>query len=137
MLTKKPCSKNDPNGIQINVARSLRFSHRGSQQTKICHLKCDKESQNIFQYMFDKMQLYTVYLYLETALHVSGVTSTHYQERMQLYLQHPVFVTPLLLSAAIVDELELLFSSNSSTIAAGSNNGVTSTTCCTYSCMRS
>jgi hypothetical protein len=40
-------------------------------------------------------------LYLETALHVSGVTSTHHQERIQLYLQHPVFFTPLLLPAAI------------------------------------
>ena len=46
---------------------------------------------------------YTVYLYLETALHVSGGTSTHHQERIQLYLQHLVFVTPLLLSAAIVE----------------------------------
>jgi len=71
------------------------------------------------------MQLYTVYLYLETAVHVlggfgsspfgpdalrpyvSGGTSTHYQERIQLYLQHLVFVTPLLLPAAIVEELEL------------------------------
>ena len=41
------------------------------------------------------MQSYTVYLYLETALHVSGGTSTHHQERIQLYLQHLVFVTPL------------------------------------------
>jgi hypothetical protein len=56
------------------------------------------------------MQLYTVYLYLETALHVSGGTFTHYQERKQLYLQHLVFVTPLLLPAAIVEELELLCS---------------------------
>jgi len=47
------------------------------------------------------MQLYTVYSYLETALHVSGGTSTHHQERMQLYLQHLVFVRPLLLPAAI------------------------------------
>jgi hypothetical protein len=45
------------------------------------------------------MQRYTVYLYLETALHVSGGTSTHHQERIHLYLQHLVFVTPLLLSA--------------------------------------
>ena len=52
------------------------------------------------------MQRYTVYLYLETALHLSGGTSTHHQERKQLYLQHLVFVTPLLLSAAIVEELE-------------------------------
>jgi len=52
------------------------------------------------------MQRYTVYLYLETALHVSGGTYTHHYERIQLYLKHLVFVTPLLLSAAIVEDLE-------------------------------
>jgi hypothetical protein len=63
---------------------------------------------NIFQYtcISDKMQRYTVYLYLETALHGSGGTSTHHQERIHLYLQHLLFVTFLLLSAAIVEELE-------------------------------
>jgi len=39
--------------------------------------------------------------YLETVLHVSGGTIAHHQERIQLYLQHLVFVTPLLLPAAI------------------------------------
>jgi hypothetical protein len=48
------------------------------------------------------MQHYTVYLYLETTLHVSDDTSTHHHERIQPYLQHLVFVTPLL-SAAIVE----------------------------------
>jgi hypothetical protein len=52
------------------------------------------------------MQRYTVYLYLETALHVLGGASTHHQERLQLHLQHLVFVTPLLLSATIVEELQ-------------------------------
>jgi hypothetical protein len=66
----------------------------------------------------NKMQSYTVYLYLETALHVSVGTSTHHQERIQLYLQHLVFVTPLPLPA-------------------GSSNGVTNARCCRYSCMRS
>ena len=47
----------------------------------------------IFQYISKKMQRYTVYLCLETALHVSGGTSTHHQKRIQLYLQHLVFVT--------------------------------------------
>jgi len=47
------------------------------------------------------MQRYMVYLYLETALHVSGGTATHRQEHIQLYLQHLVFVTQLLLPAAI------------------------------------
>jgi len=46
--------------------------------------------------------------YLETALHVSGDAITYHQERKQLYLQHMVFVTPLLLSAAIVEEVELV-----------------------------
>jgi hypothetical protein len=51
------------------------------------------------------MQCYT-FFYLETARHVSGGTIAHHQERKQLYLQHLVFVTPLLLAAAVVEELE-------------------------------
>jgi DUF971 family protein len=39
--------------------------------------------------------------YLDTALNVSGGTTTHHEERKQLYLQHLVFVTLLLLRAAI------------------------------------
>jgi hypothetical protein len=54
------------------------------------------------------MQRYTFFLYLETALHVLGGISTHHQERIQLYLQHLVFITPLLLPAAIVEELKLV-----------------------------
>ena len=46
------------------------------------------------------------FFYLETALHVSGGTTTHHQERKQLYLQHLVFITPLLHPAAIVEELD-------------------------------
>jgi hypothetical protein len=57
---------------------------------------------SIFQYISNKMQRYTLYLYLETALHVLGGTSTHHQESMQLYLQHLLFVTPLLLPVTIV-----------------------------------
>jgi len=44
--------------------------------------------------------------YLKTALHVFSSTTTQHQEPKQLYLQHLVFVTPLLLPAAIVEELE-------------------------------
>jgi hypothetical protein len=33
------------------------------------------------------MKRYTVYLYLETTLHVLGGTFIHHQERIQLYLQ--------------------------------------------------
>ena len=63
---------------------------------------------SIFQYISNKMQRYTVYLYLETALHVSSGTSTHHQERIQLYLQHLVFVTPLLLPAASDTEVHIV-----------------------------
>ena len=81
------------------------------------------------------MQRYAIYLYLYTALHVSGGISTHHQEHAQLYLQHLVLVKPLLLPATIVEELELLRSSNSSTIVTGSSNGLTSTRGCRYSCV--
>jgi len=63
---------------------------------------------SIFQYISNKIQRYIVYLHLKTALYVSGGTFTHHQEHIQLYLQHLVFVTPLLLSAAIGEELELV-----------------------------
>jgi len=69
------------------------------------------------------MQHYTFYLYLETALHVSSGTTTYHQERKQLCLQHLVFVTPLLLPAGIVVELEFHL--------------LHDTSCCRYSCMRS
>jgi len=39
--------------------------------------------------------------YLKTALQVSAGSITHHQERKQLYLHHLVFVTRLLLPAAI------------------------------------
>ena len=55
------------------------------------------------------MQSYTVYLYLKTALHISGGISTHHQEHTKLYLQHLVLVKLLLLPATIVDELEQQF----------------------------
>ena len=61
--------------------------------------------KNIPIYIQQDATLHSLF-YLETAVHVSGGTTTHHQERMQLYLQHLVFVTPLFLSAAIVEELE-------------------------------
>ena len=66
----------------------------------------------IFQYISNKMQRYTFYLYLETALHVLHGISTHHQEYTQLYLQHLALVRPLLLPAA------------------GSSNGFTDTAVC-------
>jgi hypothetical protein len=62
---------------------------------------------NILIYIQQNATLQSLF-YLETALYVSGGTIIHHQERKQLYLQHLVFFTPLLLSAAIVEELELV-----------------------------
>jgi hypothetical protein len=62
---------------------------------------------NILIYIQQDATLHNIF-YLETALIVSGGTITHHQERKQLYLQHLVFVTPLLLSAAIVEELKVV-----------------------------
>jgi hypothetical protein len=62
---------------------------------------------NILIYIQQDAALHSLF-YLEIALHISGGTTTHLQERKQLYLQHLVFVTPLLLPASIVEELELV-----------------------------
>jgi len=103
------------NAICSAIRNLTIFNPLNSELNPICHLLVllgDSTFMSpcilsIFQYISNKMQRYTVYLYLETALHVSCGTSTHHQERIQLYLQHLLFVTPLLLSAAIVEELEL------------------------------
>jgi hypothetical protein len=57
--------------------------------------------RNILIYIQQDATLQSLF-YLETAPHVLGGTIAHHQERKQLYLQHLVFVTPLLLSAAVV-----------------------------------
>jgi len=78
-----------------------------------------KDDINIPIYIQQDTTLHSLF-YLKTALCVSGGTTTCHQERKQLYLQRLVFVTPLLLSAAI---------------AAGSCNSLTNTRCCRYSCL--
>jgi len=60
------------------------------------------DRKNIPIYIQQDATLHSLF-YLETALHVSGGNSIHHQERKQLYLQHLVFVGPLLLPAAIVE----------------------------------
>ena len=52
------------------------------------------------------MQQYTVYLYLQTALHVSSGNSTHYQELMSLDLQHLISLRSLLLTVVNVSGWE-------------------------------
>ena len=54
---------------------------------------------NIPIYIQEDATLHSLF-YLETAVHVSGGTSTHHQEHAQLYLHHLIFVTLLLPPAA-------------------------------------
>ena len=63
-------------------------------------------SVHILIYIQQDATLHSLF-HLETALRVLGGTTTHHQGRKQLYLQHLVFVTPLLLPAAIMEEFEL------------------------------
>ena len=65
-----------------------------------------RHRNNILIYIQQDATLPSLF-YLETVLHVLGGITTHHQERKQLYLQHLVFVTPLLITTAIVEELEL------------------------------
>ena len=109
--------------------------------------KNNKKRENIILiYIQQDATLHSVF-YLESALHVSGGTTTHHQESKQLYLQHLVFVTPLLLSAlswkswnwfeyavhntAHSNQFHLFHDS------ADISNVVTNTRCCRYSCLRS
>ena len=59
-----------------------------------------RHHKNILIYVQQDAMLHSLF-YLETVVHVSGGTFTHHQERKQLYLQHLVIVTTLLLSAAM------------------------------------
>ena len=72
-----------PCNIQIKISFTLKASYI------LIYIQKDATLHSLF--------------FLETALHVSG------GERKQLYLQHLVFVTPLLISASIVEELELVW----------------------------
>ena len=97
----------------------------------------------ILQYISNKMQRYTVYLYLETAVHVSGGISTHRLEHTRLYLQYLVLVNRYCYLSRLQphQNRSIQFphhtqtSSSSSTIAKGSSNGLTSTRYCRHSCV--
>jgi hypothetical protein len=62
------------------------FNPLNAELNPICHLLVllgdltfmGPSIVSIFQYISKKMQRYTVYLYLEAALHVSGSTSIHH-----------------------------------------------------------
>jgi hypothetical protein len=66
--------------------------------------------KNILIYIQQDATLHNLF-YVETARHVLSGTSALHQKRKQLYLQHLVFVIPLLLPAAIMEEFQLFHDS--------------------------
>jgi hypothetical protein len=85
---------------------------------------------SIFQYISNKMQRYAVYLYLETALHISGssppiIRSAYICIYSIWYLSHRYCYLPLSWKSGI--GLSVLWVAY----------GVTNTRCCRYRCMRS
>jgi hypothetical protein len=70
-----------------------------TEQVRLFNVYGSVRRKNILIYIQQDATLYGLF-YLETALHASSGTTTHHKERKQLYLQHLVFVRPLLLPAA-------------------------------------
>jgi hypothetical protein len=67
---------------------------------------------NVFSSITNKMQRYTIHLFLQNALRVSGCSSAHHQE---------------------LSWRSWNCSTSSTTTAKGSSNGLTNTRCCVYS----
>jgi len=63
---------------------------------------------NVLVYNSNKMHKSQILFYLTTALHVSGVTITHLQEHKTTVTTASGNRYTVLLSAAIVEELELI-----------------------------
>jgi hypothetical protein len=64
-----------------------------------CKVHGSVHPKNILIYVQQGATLHSLF-YLENDLHVSGGITTHHQELKQLHLEHLVFVTSLLLTAA-------------------------------------
>ena len=97
--------------IQTLIMKVPGFNHsqRYAVNNKtVKHIMTINNNIFILIYIQQDATLHSLF-YMETALHASGGTSTHHQERKQLYLQH----------------------------LAGSSSGVTNTRFCRYSCLRS
>ena len=75
-----------------------KFNVQGSAHSKYIPFDIFPKRCNVTQIIY----------FWKIALHVSGGISTQHQEYTQLYLQYLVLVKPLLLPAAIVEELGLV-----------------------------
>jgi len=54
-----------------------------------------RAARNMYQKLSNEMQQYAVYLYLQTALHVTDGISTHHQELISLHQQYLALLRPI------------------------------------------
>jgi hypothetical protein len=83
---------------------------------------------NVFSSITNKMQTYTIHLFLQNALHDSGGSSVHHQE-----LKNCTYSIWYLLNRYCYLSLSWRSSISSKTVK-GSSNSVTNTRRCMYSC---
>jgi hypothetical protein len=108
ILNLLPPVKHFKKCLAFEGIRKLFFIFRFHYECEVeCHLKYGLNLQSFPIYIQQVATLHRLF-YVSTDIHVSGGTTTQHQESKQLYLQHLVFVTSLLLSAAIVEDLELV-----------------------------
>jgi hypothetical protein len=125
------------------------FNPLNAELNSICHLLVllgdlpfmGQSIVSIFQYISNKMQCYTVYLYLETALHVSGGTPPIIRNAYNCiysiwYLSHRYCYLPLSWKSWNRFECAVGGVRHPQHTQTGSNF-VTNTRCCRYRCMRS
>jgi hypothetical protein len=71
----------------------------------------DPRIVNVFPSITNKIQRYTIHLFLWNILHVSGGSSAHHQELKTVYTASGT-CEALLLPVAVVEELELIHDSD-------------------------
>jgi hypothetical protein len=95
--------------------------HKSDQHYASTFIYLIMYSFNLFIYLFDihvsvhrkyiskvqptRCKVFSIYLLLQIPLHVSGSSSTHHQEHKTVHTASDI-VKPILLPAAIVDEME-------------------------------
>ena len=86
--------------IKLSIIHENKFSLTSLKEPIIdFNVHGSVHRKNILIYIQQDATFHSIF-YLETVLHVSGATTTHHQERKQLYLQHLIFVRPLPLPTA-------------------------------------
>ena len=90
----------------VYITRSSSVTHSCQNFNFLLHPSYKLDRQVPFDIFPMRCNITQFIYFWKTALHVLGGISTHHREHTQMYLQYPVLVKPLLLPAAIVEELE-------------------------------